>query len=148
MSMNESDTCSQYQSWLRVTAPIGLSTSCPAILGPWTLTHMLISRHQLNVTNLLCNFRFLLSQEHLLAFAYICFHLYHLIQIIIRKIVFIKLTFIINMSFFFYLLYVYLILSQIIYSVWKILQGQKLLWRDLFWWCFPSPTPSPPLLCH
>ena len=80
MSMNESDTCSQYQSWLRVTAPIGLSTSCPAILGPWTLTHMLISRHQLNVTNLLWNFRFLLSQEHLLAFAYtedfflFCFH--------------------------------------------------------------------------
>lgn len=68
---------------------------------------MLISRHQLNVTNLLWNFRFLLSQEHLLAFAYtedffFCF-------------VFIKLTFAINMSFFFYLLYKYLIVNQIIY---------------------------------
>lgn len=124
MSMNESDTCSQ-------TVPVGLSTSCPAILGPWTLTHMLISGRQLNVINLLWNFRFLLSCEHLLAFAYTeDFFLF----------VFIKLTFAINISYFFsYLLYVYLIWSQIIYSVWKILQGQKLLWRDLFWWCFPSP---------
>ena len=80
MSMNESDTCSQYQFWLRVTAPVGLSISCPAILGPWTLTHMLIRRRQLNVTNLLWNFRFLLSSGHLPAFAYtedfflFCFH--------------------------------------------------------------------------
>lgn len=106
--MNESDTCSQYQFWLRVTAPVGLSISCPAILGPWTLTHMLLRRHQLNVTNLLWNFRFLLSSGHLPAFAYtedfflFCFHKTDLCYQ--------------RVFFFFYLLYVYLILSQIIYS--------------------------------
>ena len=48
--------------------------------------------------------------------------------------------------FFLYLLYVYLVLSQIIYSLWKILQGQKLLWIDSILVMLPLPPPL--LLCH